>query len=369
MTSLPASREAETRAGVLRLEYVLTPAEQSEARDLVLRRQIGGGSKWRTRIMLLLGLVGMLLGLWAMVTREVQQPHRPYAYAAFFGLTAVIFMLRRRARKKADSLPPVVVELSAEGIRFVSNQSQSTIPWKAISRRVESDALFLLQHRSNTVWWVLPKRAFPSPESVNWLREIELGADEQIDATDIADSVAFAPTHDCSKISIDVRLSLWNWFDWSLASWALGRGVPIFCTGMLILGWFVASLTPNPKAKFTEAQVFFYFVIPASVAGSAVLVTFLTTYSWFTHRKENRLHTISLGEESVTVATKDGTGTLAWTTFTRYKETPWSFLVWNNSTGNWLMLPKSAFPSLKALEDCRELLARRLRKSTWFFGH
>ncbi len=368
MTSLPTSREAEIREGVLRLEYALTPAERSEAQSLILRRQVGGGSKWLTGIVLSLGLVAMLLGLCAMITREVDKARQPYMIAAFVGLTAVVFVLRRRLRKRVDSAPPVVVELSADGIRFLSDQSHTVIPWKAILRRMESDTLLLLQHRSNTVCYIFPKRAFPTPECVNWLREINLEAGGQPDATDTGDAAA-VPNHDRSTVSLDVRLNLWNWFDWSLASWALGRGVTIFWTGMLIGCWIAVSLAPNPNAKLTNGQVFIYAVLPASVVGSAVLVTFFTTYSWFTHRKEHGRHTISLGEESVSVATKDGAGTLSWTTFTRYKETPWSFLVWNNSPGNWLMLPKSAFPSIKALEDCRELLARRLRRSTWFFGH
>jgi YcxB-like protein len=367
LTSLSAIREGETREGVLCVEYALTPAERSEARSLILRRQVGGGSKWLTRIILLLALGGMLLAVWAKIT-EFNKAHRPYAIAAFVALTAVVYVLRRRARKKADSPVHVAVELSAHGIRFVSDQSQSLIPWRAISRRMESDSLLLLKHRTHPAWYIFPKRAFPSPESVNWLREIDLGPDEQPESTETVDAAVPASNHDRSTVTIDVRLSLWNWFDWSLASWALGRGVAILWTGMLIGVWFVASLTPNPNAKLTDGQVFLYFALPASVVGSAVLVSFLTTYSWFTHRKEHGQHTISLGKESVTVATKDGTGTLAWTTFTRYKETPWSFLVWNISPGNWLMLPKSAFPSINALEDCRELLARRLRRSTWFFG-
>lgn len=367
MTSLQANDERQIRADVLRLEYALTPAERSEAQNLLLRRQVGGGSEWLTRIILLLALVGMLLGLWTMVTAEFQKAQRPYVIVAVVGLTAVVYVLRRRARKKLDAAPPIVVELSADGIRFLSDQAKTVLPWQTISRRIESDALFLLQHRKSLVCYILPKRVFPSTESVDWLREIELGAGDPADATDAADAAAM--TLDRSATTIDVRLTLWNWFDWSLASWALGRGIALGWTGMLLGCWIAVSLTPNPNAKLTKVELLVYWVLPAALVGSTLLVTFFTIYSWFTHRREHGPHTVSLGEEAVTVATKDGTGTLAWTTFTRYKETPWSFLIWNISPGNWLMLPKSAFPSLKALDDCRDLLARRLRKSTWFFGH
>ena len=45
----------------LRLEYACTPAELQPAQSLNLRMQIGGGSKWRTTLLLLLALGGMLL--------------------------------------------------------------------------------------------------------------------------------------------------------------------------------------------------------------------------------------------------------------------------------------------------------------------
>jgi hypothetical protein len=100
-------------------------------------------------------------------------------------------------------------------------------------------------------------------------------------------------------------------------------------------------------------------VIPASL---------LVVFSWFSQGRSIPDQTVTLVKASLVVSSKDGSATLPWTTFTRYKETPWSFLVWRIRPATWLMLPKSVFPSLRAIEDCRELLARHLKRSTWFFG-
>jgi hypothetical protein len=47
---------------ILRLEYACTNAEMEQAQTVHLRKQLGRGSKWRTRLVFLVLLVGMLLG-------------------------------------------------------------------------------------------------------------------------------------------------------------------------------------------------------------------------------------------------------------------------------------------------------------------
>ena len=75
---------------------------------------------------------------------------------------------------------------------------------------------------------------------------------------------------------------------------------------------------------------------------------------------------IALSEESVAFAGTDGSGTVPWTRFKHYKETPWSFIVWRGSL--WMMFPKRAFTSWEDLSRCRDLLERHLRRSRWFLG-
>jgi hypothetical protein len=52
-----------------RPEYVCTDAEMKQAQSLHLRKQVGGGSKWRTTIVLLVVLGGMLLSFYLRVIR------------------------------------------------------------------------------------------------------------------------------------------------------------------------------------------------------------------------------------------------------------------------------------------------------------
>jgi hypothetical protein len=93
----------------------------------------------------------------------------------------------------------------------------------------------------------------------------------------------------------------------------------------------------------------------------------MATQFWLSHRGQFKRRTVRLSETSLTLSENDGTSEVPWSRFTRYKETPWSFLAWKGQH-DWLQLPKSAFPSIPAQERCRELFARHLKRSTWFFG-
>ena len=64
----------------------------------------------------------------------------------------------------------------------------------------------------------------------------------------------------------------------------------------------------------------------------------------------------------------DGSGTLAWSVYDRFKETRWNFILWNSRTSAWTIFPKRAFASEGDLDRCRDLLSENLRRSRWYFG-
>ena len=51
--------------------------------------------------------------------------------------------------------------------------------------------------------------------------------------------------------------------------------------------------------------------------------------------------------------------------FPHYKETPWSFILWQGAGKVWLLLPKRAFASSEDMARCRELLAGHSKPSIW----
>src|SRR6516162_5570396 len=100
-------------APTLRLEYACTSAEMNQAQTLALRKQLGGGSKWRTRVILWLMLVGMLLGGWIRF-REIPEGYRVLLLAGCVAF-GVVFMLVQKKRRKTSPLTSQL-EISEEQV-------------------------------------------------------------------------------------------------------------------------------------------------------------------------------------------------------------------------------------------------------------
>jgi YcxB-like protein len=362
--------------GILRIEYSCTPAEQSEAQSLLLRHELGGGSKRLTMVMLLTILAGVLLLFWWSI-RNAPQAIPSYMWVWWVVLMLVVFIIRRRQRKHQDSEATATVELSARGIRFPGKDSQATIPWEAISRRIESETLFLLQHRATSLAYVIPKRLL-SPEWTDWLRDVEVGteldAHQEMRPDVAAERLLPVENAQTSDVTVNFRLGFWNCLDWSAASWGSGRGAAIFAIVFMNGVWIITSFTPDPDAIFTDLEFFCYFGLPATLITAIFMVIMMAMHSRRRHRSVLVQQCVRLGETTLTLASSEGAAIVPWTRFTHYKETPWSFFLWRIAPGSlprtevWLMLPKSAFPSADATEKCRELLARHLKRSTWFFA-
>jgi len=109
-------------------------------------------------------------------------------------------------------------------------------------------------------------------------------------------------------------------------------------------------------------------MLPFLLVMMLVVILVASLKSWIANRKYSVAQDLALSEGSIAFSGGDARRTLPWTTYARYKETPWSFILWNPRGSSWTMFPKRMFTSLDDLNRCRCLLARNLTESRWFFG-
>ena len=136
---LPRNRRPDKTAALsaslhtpLQLEFVVTPAESAEAESLLLRKQLGGGSRWRMWLVLAVVVV-FALGCMYFQFRTVFPPHyRPWAYAGMAVLVAVIMISRPRQERRRDNLTvrweisPTELVLASDLGRASPTSSQDT---------------------------------------------------------------------------------------------------------------------------------------------------------------------------------------------------------------------------------------------------
>jgi membrane protein YdbS with pleckstrin-like domain len=259
VATLAGAHQSEANESAIRLEYALTAAERSEAKSLIERHRLGGGSKWLAAMVKLLIVVGALLGFWFRIQAEFPKSVQPYVIGAIVALVVTVPAVSRLRRKRIESAETVKVDLLASGMRFLDDRSQALILWTALSpRQIESDAFFIVSDRTKVLNYIFPKRAFPSAESMDWFRTISLGQVEPAPGgADTTERVPLLPTDEPAIAVIESRLSFWNWVDKSAASWSSARGVVVLWMTMVlgvgILGFFEA---PPPNAKHTEWRHF-----------------------------------------------------------------------------------------------------------------
>src|SRR6266480_1125856 len=155
-------------AQTLRLEYVCTKAETDQAQSLAMRKQLGGGSKWRMWAVLLLMLGGLLLAFYFQVIREMPQPYRYYVIPAILAFSTGFVLWKRKSRGSEPNT--TTVEVSSTDFSIVGPDSKVSMPWPAFSDCLESPELFVLVDRAKTMLYVVPKRAFPSESWQAWFR-------------------------------------------------------------------------------------------------------------------------------------------------------------------------------------------------------
>jgi hypothetical protein len=348
----------------LHLEFVCTDAEKQQARSLALQSQVGGGSKALTTVILLLALVGMLAGFYIRVQREVAAAYRPYVYAAAFGVSVLAWFWLRRSR----AAPPVEasIDVSDQGLSIRGSGAESRMPWSAFDRLLESPDLFVLVDRPKTTLLVIPKRAFSSESWQEWFQTL---ATNRLSLNDQLRAEAPIVRSSTAGHSVDLSLHLRfrDHFDRTVASW-FPRGLIAVFTVLILGAWIRVAMTPSPNPAFSRTQMFFFFVVPFLVVNTICLLLVFSVRAWLTYSQSAVPEDLSISSESIAFSSRDGCGTLPWSTYDCYKETPWSFLLWNARNSAWLMLPKRAFKSNEDTGRCREYLAQRLRQSPWFVG-
>lgn len=109
-------------------------------------------------------------------------------------------------------------------------------------------------------------------------------------------------------------------------------------------------------------------MLPFLLIMSVMMILVIAIRDWWAHSKYLIPQQVAISEKSIQLASTDGTSILPWTTYTYYKETGRSYILWNSRTSQWLLLPKKAFSSSHDRDMCRSILARDLRLSRWFLG-
>ena len=151
----------------LELEYVCTDTELEEASSLASRAAIGGGSKWRSRLILLAVYAVLLFGFDLQLRRSLELPAR-LCILAGVAATSVVLRLTRRRPKRGPPPPPIRMEVSETDLTFVNDGIRVSMPWSGFARTAETPRLFVLLDRPKQTFVVVPKRTFPDAEALEW---------------------------------------------------------------------------------------------------------------------------------------------------------------------------------------------------------
>jgi len=343
----------------LLLEYTCTNSEMEQAQTLALRENLGGGSKWKTRLILFLVLAGLLLDFYFEILRNLALPYQVLSIIAVFGLATLIVLLRKKFRGEPKR---ATVEVTSEEISISSPNSLVRLPWSAFCNCLESPELFVLLDRPKRTVIVLPKRAFPSESWQNWFRQQAERLSVPFEAA--SEPPAMSQPRAGRQVTLRVELKLSDYLDRMLASWRI-RAIWLAVAGVIVGPDVYSMFNPPPEYVNSPAKVLFVFALPFLLVLIPVVLFIAAFLSWRSERKLLLSRELSLSEEAFLFTGKDGSGSLQWSTYECYKETPWSFIIWRGS--NWLMLPKRAFLSANDKDYCRDLLQKHLRRSQWFW--
>ncbi len=346
----------------LALEYTCTAAEMEEAESLSLRRQLGGGSKWRTWLVLLVMLVGLLLVLYFELRREVPAAYIPCIFVTIFLFALVSVLWKRKVRHRQSVANKV--EVSNDGLVAAIGGVKLASPWSAFSDCIESPNLFVLVDRPKALLMVLPKRAFPSESWLTWFRNL---ANNRPRPAEQAQTPRAPLLHSADVLIVRFRLGFRDYLDRAVASWFTWSMI-LGVAGMILGISIREGAHPSPRAVFSATQIYFMFMLPATLLIAVMIIFIAAIHPWWSHTEHLVPQEMAFSNESIAAASADGSGVLSWTTYSSYKETRWSFILWRGWGRFWMLVPKRAFGSADELERCRALLAARLRRSPWFFG-
>ncbi len=348
-------------AHTLRLEYTCTDADMEQARALVLRNRLGGGSKWRTYFVLLVVGVGMLLGAWFRF-REIPETYRALLLAAVAAGSVLFVFLQQKFRKSTRE--PTTLEISDADLTFHHADSKGVIPWASFGECLESPNLFVLLDRPKKTMYVVPKRAFPDEHAQSWFRDLAGNA------ACLAAPPGEVPLASARHVVGDrVMITVYPKYRDHLASTLASRrthGISIAFACFVSVIAIQAAMHPAPGAAGSPAENLLYFVLPFCLNLALLVVFVFSVGKWWLDRRYPGPRTFGLSDGGVTLGAPDGSSAAPWSRFARYKETRWMFILWRGPF--WIMLPKRAFESLDDVDRCRHLLQSHLQRSRWFLG-
>ncbi|GAA4920647.1 YcxB family protein [Streptomyces coeruleoprunus] len=161
------------------VELVYRPTV-ADAQEMLRARMRGTpGGRWTTRLLLAVGVVGLLL---LAALRFGPEPDEPALIGGLFGLTGASFGLpfllpRIQGRQLYRVAAPqgehrAVVD--DHGVRWVTDHTQMSTAWQFLPRYVETPGLFVLLtgDRNGLGVACLPKRGVVGPDGVDRLRAV-----------------------------------------------------------------------------------------------------------------------------------------------------------------------------------------------------
>jgi hypothetical protein len=348
---------------ILHLEYACTNAELEQAQSLALRKQIGGGSKWRTYLILYIMLAGALVGGYFRF-REIPGTYRVLILAVALLIGVVVVLVQRKFRKNIDRAA-TKLEISETELAVLGPSSKVAMPWSAFSECLESPDLFVLIDRPKKVLFVIPKRVFPDESSQTWFCD-QVHTGLTVPPAQFYETPIMRSTAQADSITFRFQLKFRDFVDITLASWF--TWAVILAAAALVSSAFLSAGSAPDNAVHSDTEVFL-FMLPFFLLFVLMAILMFSFHSWRTHAKYLILQEVAISDESIAFASAEGSGTLPWITYAFYKETWWSFILWHGSAwrcSNWVLLPKRAFASWDDLSRCRDLLERHLKRSRWF---
>lgn len=345
----------------LRLEYTCTETELKEAQSLHLRQHYGGGSKWRTRLVLFGFLAAACALVYFRFKMEVAPEDRTWFTVLFVVIFAAFLLFKRLAHRRRDE--PARLEISEHELVFHDTSGRTAMPWSAFSQCLESSALFVLVNRDRTILWAVPKRAFPDEKSQDWFRALTKQL-ENLTAPPAGEM--FAPGRFAAKgITLTVQLRYRDYLTRMFTSWRT-RGIALGIFAFVIGTFLYAMAHPPPHPVVPPGQVFL-IMLAMLIPMMAAMFFVVSLVSWRSEKKFVKPQQVALSSEGIQYASSDASGLLVWATYKYYLENRWAFFVWHPRGALWMMFPKRAFASRMDIEQCRDLLRTNLKSSRWFF--
>jgi len=341
----------------LRLQFAVSHEEASEAQSLVLRHQVGGGSKLAALLLLTATLIALLAAFYFQLPRGQR--------SLWFGILVVIWigaLVWTRAKKKPTPQTNTV-EITPQSLRLITSGADLDQSWSAFSQLLESQTLFVLVDRTKTVLITLPKRAFPDQSSQNWFRSL---LDTALAQSPKRSSQIPVRATDPDALTLHFRYTYREYLGYTLATW-FTRLVMLGVLG--VIGYVIvqAYLRPVPNAVYSTGAVLL-MMSPFFLLIFCMPPLIFSIKDWLAVRKQVTEQTVILSNDGLTMTEPTGDTHLHWSNLRFYKETRRLFILWSAPRAPALMLPKRAISSESDVQKLRALLDKHLQKSSWLLA-